>query len=91
VSSEPVKVVKTGTGCRPQRQRTRFGLVLSCPGREPDLPIVARKRLIPVEPRGRTLLLFSSREGGPLGHNVPYGRMDPFDPEILSLAKGTGP
>lgn len=43
-------------------------------GRESDLPIVARKRLIPVEPRGRTLISFSSRKGIPLEQKLPYGR-----------------
>ena len=43
-------------------------------GRESDLPIVARKRLIPVEPRGRTLLSFSSKEGEPLEERLYYGR-----------------
>ena len=35
-------------------------------GWEPDLPLGAWKRLIPVAPRGRTLIPFSSREGIPL-------------------------
>jgi len=43
-------------------------------GRESDLLVVARKRLIPVEPRGRTLISFSSKEGGPLGKRPHYGR-----------------
>ena len=82
---------RAGQQVAPAQRRQGIHNLLSCPGREPDLPIVARKRLIPVEPRGRTLISFSSREGGPPGHMSPCGRMDPCDPEILSLAMGTGP
>ena len=42
-------------------------------GRESDLPIVARKRLIPVEPRGRTLIGYSAKEGSPLERKFHYG------------------
>ena len=65
---------RAGQQVAPAPRRQGIHNLLSCPGRESDLPIVARKRLTPVEPRGRTLIVFSSREGKPLEQELRYGR-----------------
>jgi hypothetical protein len=86
---------RTGQQVAPVQRRQGIQNLLSCPGRESDLPIVARKRLTPVEPRGRTLIVFSSREGKPLEHKLCYGRRVQartwLAPETFPVAMKAGP